>query len=270
MHYQIAAVDIDDTLLGRDHAISAENSRAVARLLAAGVHVVLASGRSHANMLPFHRALGLKGPLISAQGAVVRDAESGEVWLCEPMDVADVRLVTHEGRRRGFAVQHYALDAVWTEGRNRWSDRDQALNADPQRPVADLLAGDLQVVTKVMWISDPDAIAAAAPELQVLCGARLSVVVTHPSYLEFGRSDVTKATGLATVARRLGVPASRVLAFGDGNNDAPMLAWAGLGVAMPHGRPAAHEAARRIAPGGDPETALARAIAHVLDEIDAA
>jgi HAD superfamily hydrolase (TIGR01484 family) len=205
MHYQIAAVDIDDTLLGRDHAISAENSRAVARLLAAGVHVVLASGRSHANMLPFHRALGLKGPLISAQGAVVRDAESGEVWLCEPMDVIDVRLVTHEGRRRGFAVQHYALDAVWTEGRNRWSDRDQALNADPQRPVADLLAGDLQVVTKVMWISDPDAIAAAAPELQVLCGARLSVVVTHPSYLEFGRSDVTKATGLAAPARRTGV-----------------------------------------------------------------
>jgi hydroxymethylpyrimidine pyrophosphatase-like HAD family hydrolase len=66
------------------------------------------------------------------------------------------------------------------------------------------------------------------------------------------------------------VPASRVLAFGDGNNDAPMLAWAGLGVAMPHGRPAAHKAARRIAPGGDPETALARAIAHVLDEMNAA
>jgi hydroxymethylpyrimidine pyrophosphatase-like HAD family hydrolase len=121
-----------------------------------------------------------------------------------------------------------------------------------------------------MWIGAPDAIVAAASELQALCGMRLSVVITHPSYLEFGRCDVSKATGLAAVARRLGAPASRVLAFGDGNNDAPMLAWAGLGIAMAHGRPAAQKAARRIAPGGNPETALARAIDHVLDEINAA
>lgn len=270
MRYQIAAIDIDDTLLGPDHSISRENSYAVGRLRAAGVQVVLASGRSHANTLPFHRALGLAGPVISAGGAVVRDAESGEVWLAQTMDIADVRLVTHEGRQRGFAQHHYALDAVWAEGRNRWSDADQALNADPQRPVADLLAGEVPEVTKVMWVGTPDAIAAAAPAIQTLVGARLSVTITHPSYLEFGRPDASKATALAAVARRLGVPASRVLAFGDGNNDAPMLAWAGLGIAMPHGRPAAHRAARRIAPGGDPETALARAIARVLDEIDAA
>jgi Cof subfamily protein (haloacid dehalogenase superfamily) len=270
MRYQIAAIDIDDTLLGPDHAISTENSDAVARLIAAGVQVVLASGRSHANMLPFHRALGLAGPVISAGGAVVRDAESGEVWFSQVMDMGDVRLVTHEGRRRGFAQHYYALDAVWAEGRNRWSDADQALNAEPQRAVADLLAGEVPEVTKVMWIGDPDAIAAAAPELQELWGARLSVTITHHSYLEFGRPDASKATALAVVARQLEVPASRVLAFGDGNNDAPMLAWAGLGIAMPHGRPAAHEAARRIAPGGDPETALARAIARVLDEIEAA
>jgi Cof subfamily protein (haloacid dehalogenase superfamily) len=270
MHYRIAAIDIDDTLLGPDHAISTENAHAVARLLAAGVRVVLASGRSHANMLPYHRELGLTGPVISAGGAVVRDGETDEAWLALTMNTADVRLVTDEGRRHGFALHHYALDAVWAEGRNRWSDMDQALNAEPQRPIADLLAGEVPEVTKVMWIGAPDAIAAAAPELQALVGDRLSVVVTHSSYLEFSRLDASKATGLAAVARRLGVPASRVLAFGDGNNDAPMLAWAGLGIAMPHGRPAAHEAAQRIAPGGDPETALARAILHVLDEVNAA
>lgn len=270
MHYRIAAVDIDDTLLGPDHAISADNARAIARLVTAGVQVVLASGRSHANMLPFHHELGLNGPIISTQGAVVRLAETGEVWLSRAMTAADVELVTTEGRRRGFAIQYYALDAVWTEGRNRWSDRDRALNADPQRPVPDLLAAHVPDVAKVMWIGDPEAIAAAAPELAAICGAHVSVTITHPSYLEFGRADTTKATGLAAVAQRLAVPRSRVVAFGDGNNDAAMLAWAGLGIAMPHGRPAAHRAAHRIASSGNPETALARAIAEVLDESDAA
>jgi hydroxymethylpyrimidine pyrophosphatase-like HAD family hydrolase len=54
------------------------------------------------------------------------------------------------------------------------------------------------------------------------------------------------------------------VAFGDGNNDAAMLAWAGLGVAMPHAAPSALAAADLIAPEGDPETALARAVELVL------
>ena len=56
-----------------------------------------------------------------------------------------------------------------------------------------------------------------------------------------------------------------MLAFGDGNNDAAMLAWAGLGVAMPHASEAALAAADRVAPAGNPETALARAVEMVLE-----
>jgi hydroxymethylpyrimidine pyrophosphatase-like HAD family hydrolase len=43
-----------------------------------------------------------------------------------------------------------------------------------------------------------------------------------------------------------------------------MLAWAGMGVAMPHARASAKAAANRVGPDGDPETALARAIEMVL------
>jgi hydroxymethylpyrimidine pyrophosphatase-like HAD family hydrolase len=44
-----------------------------------------------------------------------------------------------------------------------------------------------------------------------------------------------------------------------------MLAWAGLGVAMPHAAPAARAAADRVGPDGDPETALARAVAMAME-----
>jgi len=78
--FAVAAVDIDDTLVGPDGVISAANAAALTRLVAEGTLVVLASGRSHANMLPFHRALGLPhGPIISSQGAVVQESDSGEV-----------------------------------------------------------------------------------------------------------------------------------------------------------------------------------------------
>ena len=51
---------------------------------AAGVHVVIATGRMFRSSLPYAQQLGLSGPIINYQGAVVRDISSGEVlYRCE-------------------------------------------------------------------------------------------------------------------------------------------------------------------------------------------
>ncbi|TMB60047.1 MAG: HAD family phosphatase, partial [Chloroflexi bacterium] len=57
---------------------------AVKAASAAGVTVVLATGRMFKSSLRFAEPLGLKGPIINYQGAVVREIASGEVWYrCE-------------------------------------------------------------------------------------------------------------------------------------------------------------------------------------------
>jgi Cof subfamily protein (haloacid dehalogenase superfamily) len=268
--FAIAAIDIDDTLVGPDGLISAANAAAVARLVAAGTRVVLASGRSHANMLPFHHALGLPpGPIISAQGAVVQESGTGEVRFARAMSPLDVADVTRDGREHGFAVQHYRPSGIHVDTRTRWTEYDQARNAEPHRLVHDLLAtgadgGAPDDVVKMIWLGDHDAITQAVAHAHARYDARLTVTRTDPPYLEFSAANVSKATALAAVAEELGVPRAHVVAFGDGNNDAAMLAWAGVGVAMPHARPSAQAAADHIGPEGDPETALARAVEMVM------
>ena len=270
--FLLAAVDIDDTLVGPDGEISAANADAVARLLAGGTHVVLASGRSHTNMLPFHRALGLpEGPVISAQGAVVQDSATGAVRFSHAIPAEEVADVTRDGRARGFAVQHYRPTGIHVDTRSRWTEYDQTRNSEPHVQVTDLLTsgvrgGTPDDVVKIIWLGDPDAITQAVAEAHARHDARLAVTRTDPPYLEFSAPNVNKATALAEVAGALGVARERVMAFGDGNNDAPMLAWAGLGVAMPHAGAAAQTAADVIGPDGDPETALARAIDLVMKE----
>jgi hydroxymethylpyrimidine pyrophosphatase-like HAD family hydrolase len=77
---------------------------------------------------------------------------------------------------------------------------------------------------------------------------------------------ITKATGLADVARALGLDALDVVAFGDGNNDVGMLEWAGMGIAMSHARPAAKAAAGYTVPAAPVETSLAHGIAWLFEQ----
>jgi Cof subfamily protein (haloacid dehalogenase superfamily) len=259
--YQLAAIDIDDTLLGPDTRVSDDNARAILRLRAAGVLVVLASGRSHANMLPYHQALGLPdGPVVSAQGAVVRDSASGEVLHLRAMTPEQVTDVTVRGRALGFSVLHYTLDAIQIEGYSEWQQIDQVRNATPHALVADLLSEPLDAITKIIWMGPVDYIARMVPEARAALGDRVAVIPTDPNYLEFAGQGVHKAVGLEALAARLGVPREAVLAFGDGLNDVEMLAWAGRGVAMSHARPEAKEAAALVAPDGPHASSLARAI----------
>jgi Cof subfamily protein (haloacid dehalogenase superfamily) len=65
-------------------------------------------------------------------------------------------------------------------------------------------------------------------------------ICTHSSrdgLLEISAPGVSKATALAKVAQRHGIGSADVVAFGDMPNDAPMLRWAGLGVAVGNAHP---------------------------------
>ena len=54
----------------------------------------------------------------------------------------------------------------------------------------------------------------------------------HPCFADVNPRGVTKASGIASFAREMGIGIDETVAFGDGGNDVPMLEAAGLGVAM--------------------------------------
>ena len=120
--YRLAAIDLDDTLLGRDKAISPENARAVRRLGELGVAVVLCSGRRHESMLLYHRELGLKGYVISAQGAIVRHAETGETLVHHKMSNDVAYRIVAEGDRRELTVLSYEEEGVFAPRRTSSSN----------------------------------------------------------------------------------------------------------------------------------------------------
>lgn len=70
-----------------------------------------------------------------------------------------------------------------------------------------------------------------------------------------------KEVGIAAVAERFGWKREEIMVFGDGDNDCRMLRWAGTGVALGNGTPAAKAAADYVtAPIG--EDGVEKALAH--------
>jgi hypothetical protein len=265
--FRLAAIDLDDTLLGPDKKISRPNREALERLRAGGIRPVLASGRRHENMLRFHQELGLDGLIISSQGALVRHAETDETLHQHLMPANRALEAIRRGEAHGLSVVVYHPAANYTRLRTRYTGVYEERTASR---VIDIPAWEPVLgegVLKLLWLGPGDWIATLLPEVRSRWDGVLEVLTTDPEYLELMPREVSKAVGVEVAARHYGIAREQVLAFGDGNNDASMLQWAGLGIAMSHGRPSAHAAADRIAPPGDPETDFARAVDALIADL---
>jgi HAD superfamily hydrolase (TIGR01484 family) len=240
---RLVALDIDGTLLkwvegvGTTYEqISPPVSDAVHRALDAGVHVVLASGRSPHGMTNVADLLGLHGSngVHPAEQLWVVASNGAVVFRYPPIDV--VHEETFDAAPAVAAVlEHHPTALVAVEERgvgyrvNRPFPHGELTGEFTIADVADLVS----VPVSRVIIRDPDATA----DDFVALGERLGLqgtdyVVGWTAWLDLAPRGVSKASGLEYVARELGIAAADVLAIGDGRNDIEMLRWAGRGVAM--------------------------------------
>ena len=95
--FKLAAIDLDGTLLGPDHAISEANVPAVRRLQTAGAQVVLASGRHYNSMHKYVESLPGVQWMVSCQGGEVSDAGRTTILSRQFLLSADVAKITDAG-----------------------------------------------------------------------------------------------------------------------------------------------------------------------------
>jgi hydroxymethylpyrimidine pyrophosphatase-like HAD family hydrolase len=249
----LIASDVDGTLLDGYERLSPRTRAVVRRVADAGIPLVLASGRPPRWIPSVAEAAGLTGYAVCANGAVLYDIGADRVvevnGLLEPMLL---RAVVAEVEKAlpgcGFAAERIgkrALDPdihnlVIEDGyHNPWGDGEGVRVARGEivgHPAMKLL------VSRPGMTSDEMAEAAGA----VLDDSVDITFSAGSGLIELAAHGITKATGLAEVAERLGVPAERVIAFGDMPNDVEMLRWAGHGVAMANAHPAVRAAADEI------------------------
>jgi Cof subfamily protein (haloacid dehalogenase superfamily) len=266
--YRLLACDIDNTLVRFPDPPSPRVERALRAAAGLGVTVCLVTGRAFRRARPVAEVLGIDAPIICNHGGSIRDPRSGSTIHRHVLPAGLAREIVAWLQGEQVQLLVFDGDTVYHDARTEEIVPDFQIYTRGQDSVyaPDLLAALPETVEIVLSTSRNRAhLAALYERAQARYGEQARVLLSHPYGLDILPAS-SKSQALSWLATHLKVSQAQVMAVGDRANDADMLAWAALGVALRDGDAEALAAASVIAPSFD-DDGLAWAIErYVLDE----
>lgn len=247
--YKLAAIDLDGTLLTPDRKITPRSADAIKSWQSNGLRVVLATARPFYRIEKYLRRLDLSGRndyAISFNGGLVMRADGLEQIYSHSFTKEEVVAVVSYGKNLDAPIFLYLEDRIL-------SNRDDPLyrekNPDVDFSVVDDLAAldyDQQPVYKIAYVGSPEAVKKMRKELPRRLDQGFEVSSSVPQFVDFVPLGTSKAKALEMIGERLGISRDEMVAFGDEDNDVPLLEFAGLGVAMHNASDAVKEIADKV------------------------
>lgn len=249
---RLVALDLDETLLDQNSKLSPGNRAALEAAVEQGAAIVIATGRAF-ETVP-EDMLGFPGVryAICSNGAGVYELSTGKALVRYQLKPAAVERVLSlaEGENLTYEAfidgRAYAQrDYVENPARYMTDAATVQYVKASRRPVPDILAFVRQHGAEL------DSLALVAGNMTVKKSMMeklaavdgIYVTTSVPRLVEISDINCGKHRALAFLADYLGIPREKVCAFGNADNDAEMLSWAGTGIAVANSSPACLRAA---------------------------
>ena len=234
--YKLIAVDLDDTLLDEQLNITEPVKAAVSLALDAGVRFTFATGRMFRSAKPYAALLGLELPLITYQGALVKNPLTGGVFLYRPLPLDKTREIIAHIHTLGYHLNVYLDDRLYMERDTPEGRRYAAIAQVQPEYVGDLLGFLDQPPIKLLTIAEESLLDQLSAVLTPQYAGRVHISKSKPYFLEFSHPQATKGYALQALAESYGIKREEVIAIGDSYNDLEMVEYAGLGVMVANAR----------------------------------
>lgn len=259
----LLAFDLDGTLLTTDKRLTSANREALLDMVRCGSRIALASGRMRAAMQPYADMLGTDIAMLTMNGAAVYTSAFG---TAEPIYRAELpapyaqHLVDYS-RDGAFILNYYLngkLYARHAPHTRAWAELyvKQTGSVYHFRDTLDEFAGSTP--SKVIFVGTREEIDRQEEHFRALWGEEVYICRTWTHYLEFLHPAANKGSAIVALARALAIDPAHVAAFGDSENDIPMLREVGNGIAVANADRAVRDAARRVSVWSNDQDAIAR------------
>lgn len=268
---RLIALDLDDTTLGSDSRLAPETEAALRRAIGAGVEIVVASGRAFRS-LP-KQVLGIEGIsyAITSNGAAIERVPDGRRLMSltiAPESVMQILELFNGERFEAFVDGQPYCDAEYAADPLRFGCSPAYVEyvRTTRKPVSDMRGFILENINRLDSIDILSAPGAEHERLRERAKMLQNVYVTSssPRLIEISDAAAGKGAALRRLCGMLNIPAAQVSAFGNGDNDADMLRFAGLGVAVKNASAVCLEAADYICETND-DLGVAKMINKIID-----
>lgn len=245
--------DIDGTLINSLHEMHPKTKEAIQHTIDKGIHVTVATGRSHDIALPIYKSLGMNAPLIALNGAIIRDKEHTfqNVSLSEKA-VAHIIEFSKSKHIIPLLVQDNATIGLTTGtaesdlGRLlKWGWLEEYFSSFVFTDTFEQLNGYAnQSINKICLVSHFTEAAPARAEMSTLKEELRSslekaklledvgITSSHWNNIEIMPPNIDKGAGVQLLAKRFGLAKDEIMTIGDNENDVEMFACADFSVAM--------------------------------------
>lgn len=229
---RLLVLDLDGTVIGTSGVPSPGIRGALARARERGIHLAICTGRPLASVIPLARDLGVVGPQVTFNGALVKDPVAPTAVFRKPLPAA------------GVCLELYTEETHYVE-----RDRDEA------RRHAESIHVDYRVASFDGFFGRPDIIKAqivtadgAAQQATRRISEEMTGQLRFSVALPIGPAagmecvnvvdeTVSKGEGVARLIEHYGLRPDEVAGAGDALNDIPMLQEVGFKIAMGNAEP---------------------------------
>ena len=225
--------DMDNTLLTAETGIPACNLETVKLFCALGGRFTIASGRTADSVGRYLNELPLTAPAITYGGGVLYDFSAGKVISSKTLPKVAARHALEDVccRFPKIGVEIMADNGRIYVIRSNEYTHHHTLYERLRYVVSDFadVPGEWN---KVLFADEPKVISELAEYMKFREYPGIYFVPTNTCYYEIMPENVTKASGLRELCRRLSVPIENTIAIGDYYNDIEIMKTAGYSVAV--------------------------------------
>ena len=247
--YKLIALDLDGTLLNEKNEYTSTSRNIIKKLTKTGIKVVIATGRMLVSALPFVNNLELEGPVITYNGAYIKDVKQDQVLYHKPIDYEVALQIIKDCQQLDLHLNLYQNDRLYVEENNDFSRGYEISNGVEAEEVGPLHNFIEKPPTKLLIIEEErERHQYYLKYFQEKYGEQLEIAESESHYIQFMNQGVSKGQALSYLSDYFSIPRTEIMAVGDSSNDLSMLSWAGLGVAMGNASEQAKQESDKIAP----------------------
>ncbi len=230
--------DFDNTLCDKKKNVSERTKNAMRKFVDGGGKFVICTTRPYAGIAPYAKNLGLKAEVITNQGAIIHDLQTGEILNSKCLSSDELKDILRFLKLKSNHIYFADTSQLIV---SHMGKIEKLLKRNVNCPISktrDFFKQEvlqMEVAQVIVGSYNPKYIEYLKRISRKHFQDKFEIGLCDKYLLNYTKKGVSKGSAIETLAQKYGIEKNEIVSFGDSENDKSMFDFSGIGVAMSNG-----------------------------------